>query len=147
MSAWPHTDDRVIGRHLDHLRLRHPNSLVYYRQALRSFQEAVRRHQRSPRKVDRKSLEAWLRERAAHWPQSTLLHRAGIVNRFLDFLVREELIASNPIADLRAEYRARSDKAILRLSAQPIPIRRWGHYGSSRRSAAFSGAPCATISH
>jgi hypothetical protein len=52
--------------------------------------------------------------RAAHWPQSTLLHRAGIVNRFLDFLVREELIASNPIADLRAEYRARSDKAILR---------------------------------
>lgn len=141
MSTWPHTDDRIIARHLDHLRLRHPNSLVYYRQALRSFQEAVRRHQRSPRKVDHKSLEAWLRERAAHWPQSTLLHRAGIVNRFLDFLVREELIASNPIADLRAEYLARSDKAILRALSSTNPdqalesLRQFPPFGSVLGSA------------
>ncbi|WP_370168921.1 tyrosine-type recombinase/integrase [Sinorhizobium fredii] len=81
-------------------------------------------------------LEAWLREHAAHWPESTLLHRARIVTRFLDFLVQEGLIASNPVADLRAEYHARSDKAILRalLASNPDQalesIRQFPPFGS-----------------
>ena len=114
MSTWPDTNDRIIARYVDRLRLRCTLSPIYYRQALRNFQESVRRHQHSPGNVDRKTLEAWLRERAAHWPVTTLLHRARIVNRFLDFLAREGLIVTNPIADLRAQYHAKSDKAILR---------------------------------
>jgi site-specific recombinase XerD len=113
MNAWPDTDGKTVARYLRQLRLRCPTSSIYYRQTLHSFQEVVARQQRSPSPIG-DALEIWLRERAAHWPESTLLHRARIVMRFLDFLVREGLIASNPVTDLRAAYHAKSDKAILR---------------------------------
>jgi integrase/recombinase XerD len=119
MKSWPDTDGGTIARYLRQLRLRCPTSPIYYRQALQSFQEVVAQHQ--PSQVSRDALEAWLRERAPHWPVSTLLHRARIVNRFLDFLVQEALIASNPVADLRAEYCVKSSKAIWRALLAPNP--------------------------
>jgi integrase/recombinase XerD len=94
MKSWPDTDGSTITRYLGQLRLRYRISPIYYRQALRSFQEVVVRSQCPPSQVSRDAVEAWLRERAARWSASTLLHRARIVNRFLDFLVQEELIAS-----------------------------------------------------
>jgi integrase/recombinase XerD len=121
MNTWPDTDGNAIDRYLGQLRLRCPVSPIYYRQALHSFREVVAGLQRSPSQVSREALEAWLRERSTHWPESTLLHRARIVNRFLDFLVREALIVSNPVADLRAEYHVKSDKAILRALLAPDP--------------------------
>jgi integrase/recombinase XerD len=121
MNTWPDTDGGTIARYLGQLRLRCPTSPIYYRQALHSFQEIVVRQQCSPSQMSRDAFEAWLRERAAHWPESTLLHRAHIVNRFLDFLVREGLIVSNPVADLRAEYHAKSDTAILKALLAPDP--------------------------
>lgn len=114
MSTWPDTDGSTIDRYLIQLRLRCPTTPIYYRRTLRSFQELVARRQCSPAQVSRDDLEVWLRERAAHWPQSTLLHRARIVNRFLDFLAQEGLIGSNPVADLRQEYCIKSSHAILR---------------------------------
>ena len=123
MRTWPDTDGSTIDRYLSQLRLRCPTTPIYYRQALRSFQELVSRRQHSPAQVSRDDLEAWLRERAAHWPESTLLHRARIVNRYLDFLVQEELIASNPIADLRKEYCVKNSRAILRTLLAPDPDR------------------------
>jgi integrase/recombinase XerD len=113
VKTWPDTDGGTITRYLRQLRLRCPISPIYYRQALQSFQVVIQQ-QPPPSQVSRDALEAWLRERAVHWPVSTLLHRARIVNRFLDFLVQEGLIASNPVADLRAEYCVKSSKAILR---------------------------------
>lgn len=121
MNAWPDTDGGTIARYLAQLRLRCPASPIYYRQILRSFQEVMVRHHGSSSQVRREVLEAWLRERAIHWPVSTVLHRARIVNRFLDFLVQEGLIASNPIADLRTEYCVKSGKAILRALLAPDP--------------------------
>ena len=123
MKPWPDTDGSAITRYLRQLRLRCPISPIYYRQALCSFQEVVVRHQCPPLQVSREALEAWLRERATHWPMSTLLHRARIVNRFLDFLVQEELIASNPVADLRAQYCVKCSKPILRALLAPEPDR------------------------
>jgi integrase len=123
MKPWPDTDGSAITRYLSQLRLRCPISPIYYRQALCSFQEVVVRHQCPPLQVSREALEAWLRERATDWPMSTLLHRARIVNRFLDFLVQEELIASNPIADLRAQYCVKCSKPILRALLAPEPDR------------------------
>src|SRR5438270_311034 len=119
MKTWPDKGDAAIVRYLRQLRLDCPTSPIYYRQALHSFQEVVVRHQPSP--VNWAVLEAWLRERAAHWPVSTLLHRARIVSCFLDFLVHEGIIASNPVADLRAEYCVNSSKAVWRalLSENP----------------------------
>lgn len=121
MKTWPDADGSAITRYLSQLRLRSPISPIYYRQVLRSFQEIVVRRQCSPSQVSRDVLDAWLRERAMHWPVSTLLHRARIVNRFLDFLVHEGLIASNPVADLRAQYCVQSSKPILQALLAPDP--------------------------
>ena len=123
MRTWPDTDGSAITRYLRQLRLRCPISPIYYRQALRSFQEVVVRRKCPASQVNRDAVGAWLRERATHWPMSTLLHRARIVNRFLDFLVQDGLIASNPIAALRAEYSVRSSKSILRALIAPKPGR------------------------
>jgi integrase/recombinase XerD len=121
MKAWPDTDGSTIARYLSQLRMRSPKTPIYYRHVLRSFENLVSLRQCFPSQVSRDDLEAWLRERAAHWPKSTLLHRARIVNCFLDFLVKEGLIASNPVADLRAAYCVKSSKAILRALLAPYP--------------------------
>lgn len=118
MKSWPDTDGGIIARYLQQLRLRCPTSPFHYRQALCTFQEVVQL-QPSPLQVSRDALEAWLHERSVHWPQSTLLHRARIVNCFLEFLAKEKLIASNPVADLRAEYCVKSSKAIWRALLAP----------------------------
>lgn len=123
MKTWPDTDGSAITRYLRQLRLRCPTSPIYYRQALRSFQEVVVRRHCVPSQVNRNALEAWLRERATYWPMSTLLHRAQIVNRFLDFLVHEGSIVSNPVADLRVEYCVQDSKSILRALIAPNPDR------------------------
>jgi len=121
MNTWPDIDGKIIARYLGRLRLRCPISPICYRQALRSFQDVVVRQQYQCTQVNRKILEIWLSECTAIWARSTLMHHARVVNRFLDFLVEEALIVSNPIADLRAEYHAKSDKAIVRALLAPDP--------------------------
>lgn len=123
MKTWPYTNGNAIARYLRQRRLRHPETPTYYRGVLRGFQDAVARHQRSPSRVSRHTLEVWLRERAAQWAPSTVLHRACIVDRFLDFLAREGLIVGNPVADLRAEYCVKGSKTILRALLAPEPDR------------------------
>lgn len=136
MKTWPDTDGSTINRYLDQLRLRSPISPIYYRQALHSFQDVVVSYQCASRKIHREVIEAWMRERAVHWPESTLLHRPRIVDRFLDFLAQEGFIASNPVSDLRAEYSVKSSKAILRalLASDPNTaleaLRRYPPFGS-----------------
>ena len=119
MKTWPDVDGRIIDRYLGQLRLRNSINRIYYRQTLRSFQQLMTRRQRPPPQVSRDDLEVWLRERAMHWAVSTVLHRARIVDRFLDFLAKEGLITSNPVADLRAAYCVKSSKAILRALLAP----------------------------
>jgi len=118
MKSWPDTDGSIINRYLSQLRLRCLLSPIYYRQTLRSFQDVVVRHQSQ---VNRKVLEAWLHERSRHWPGPTLLHRARILDRFLDYLAQKEWIPSNPIADLRSEYRVKSSRAICAALLEPKP--------------------------
>jgi integrase/recombinase XerD len=114
MRTWPDTDGSTINRYLCQLRLRCPLSPIYYRQALRSFQDVVVRRKCPPSQINRNTLRAWLRERTKHWPMSTLLNRARIVNCFLDYLVQEGLIASNPVNSLREEYFVHSSQSIFR---------------------------------
>jgi integrase/recombinase XerD len=136
MKSWLDTDGTIVARYLEPLRLRGKVTSIYYRQAIRSFQESAAKHQCNPAHVDREILEVWLRERAVHWPAATLLHRARIVSRFLDFLVSDGLIDSNPIVVLRASFHAKSNKAVLRALLDPDPdpaleaIRQFPAFGS-----------------
>jgi integrase/recombinase XerD len=117
MNAWPDPDRAVIARYLGKLRLRSANSCTYYRQVLHGFQDVAERHPA----IDRQMLEVWLREWGTCWYPSTLLHRARIVDRFLDHLVEKEVIASNPIAVLRGEYRVQQSRPIWQALVSPTP--------------------------
>jgi len=121
MRTWPDKNDRVIGRFLRERRLRHPQTPMTYRHVLRGFQDVVKRGECSSSRVSRRTLEVWLHERSAVWSASTVLHRACIVDRFLDFLVREGLIASNPVAELRTKYCVMGSETILRALLAPEP--------------------------
>ena len=96
MRTWPDRNGSAIDRFLRQRRLRHPQTRMTYRHILRGFQDVVKRCERSSSRVSRRTLEVWLHERGAEWSASTVLHRACIVDRFLDFLVQEGSIASNP---------------------------------------------------
>ena len=121
MKTWPDTDGSAIDRYLRQLRLRCPISPIYYRQALRSFQEVVVRHQCAPPGEPRSARKHGCASVLCTGLYQRCSHRARIVNRFLDFLVQEGWIASNPVADLRAEYCVKSSKAILRALLAPDP--------------------------
>ncbi|MFA5952202.1 MAG: tyrosine-type recombinase/integrase [Hyphomicrobium sp.] len=114
MTVW--TDRTIATRYLKQLRLSsHARSV--YSKVLHDFQSVAERR----RAVDRKTLEAWLREWGAHWQPKTLLHRARIVDRFLDHLVELELISSNPVAVLRSELSVKQSQPIWKALASRKP--------------------------
>jgi integrase/recombinase XerD len=123
MRNWPDSNGSAIDRFLRQRRIRHPQTPKTYRHILRGFQDAVKRCERSASLVSRRTLQIWLRERSAEWSASTVLHRACIINRFLDFLVQEGSIADNPITELRTKYCVNSSEAILRALLAPQPDR------------------------
>jgi hypothetical protein len=153
MKTWPDRNDSAIGHYLRQRRLRHPQTLKTYRRILRGFQDVVQRCERSSSRVSQQTLEVWLHERGAEWSASTVLHRACLVDRFLDVLVREGLITSNPVAELRTKYCVKGSETILRAVLAPKPdsaleaLRQLPRFGSalwradapSRRTDAHEG--------
>jgi integrase len=117
MKTWPDPDRAVITSYLGKLRLRSTDRCTHYRQVLYSFQDVAERRQA----IDRQLLEVWLRDWGTRWHPTTLLHRARIVDRFLDHLVEKEMIASNPIAVLRCEYSVKQSRPIWHALASPTP--------------------------
>ena len=123
MRTWPDRNASAIERFLRQRRLRHPQTPKTYRRVLCGFQDVVRRCERSSSRVSLQTLRGWLQERSAEWSAFTLLHRACIIDRFLDFLVREGSIASNPVAELRTKYCVKGSETILRALLAPEPER------------------------
>jgi len=116
MTAWPDTDRAIVSRYLGQLRLSSHARFVYA-QVLHDFQAVVERR----RTINRQTLEVWLREWRAHWQPATLLHRARIIDRFLDHLVELGLITSNPIAVLRSELSVKQSRPIWQALASRKP--------------------------
>jgi integrase/recombinase XerD len=121
MRTWPDRNGSAISRFLRERRIRHPQTPKTYRRLLRGFQDVVERCERTSSRVSQRTLETWLRERSAEWSASTVLHSACIVDRFLDFLVREGSITSNPVAELCTKYCVNGGETILRALLAPEP--------------------------
>lgn len=109
MTRWPEDGKHIIKKYVTHLPLSYAPTPVYYRQALDSFRRVVLRLGAT----DRQAVEYWLQERGQVWARSTVLHRARIIARFLDALEDDGEITRNPISDLRSDYNARSNTAII----------------------------------
>lgn len=113
MKNWPNADDGSINRYLQNMSFRCPQTRNVYRCVLLAFQRFVILHE-CENQMGRATLEAWLHDRAANWPMHLVIHRARIVDRFLDFLAEDGAISENPLSQLRCLYGQRTSTPIVR---------------------------------
>jgi integrase len=138
MRPRPQDDNDAINRYVHSLRPRHRTTPNVYRCILRGFERFVRQHGLGT-SVDRAVIEAWLQEHAARWPIHLVLHRARIVDRFLDFLAAEGSIPNNPLAQLRIDYGQRCGTPIVRALLTPDPAQALEALRPLPRFASFLG--------
>lgn len=112
----------AIDRFLLRVRPRSRDTVNGYRCILVEFQRHV---QLCPRNtaICQSTIESWLRGCASRWPEHYVLHRARVVDRFLDFLAAEESIPANPLAQLRLNFGQRVGTPIVRALLSPDPAR------------------------
>ena len=74
-----------------------------YRCILNGFQRFVK-DQASDKSISRQTVREWLNDRTLVWPLHLVVHRARLVDRFLDWRVKSGTLGSNPLAELKQEY-------------------------------------------
>jgi len=118
MNACLNTGGARSRRYLQQLRLRSPITLQVYRSILSSFCRFVVDHSAgNPLSVA--VIREWLRDRSMKWPPHLVLHRARLVDRFLDRMVATGSLPDNPIAELRKQYAQRTTAPIVRALLNP----------------------------
>jgi integrase/recombinase XerD len=118
---WPDTDYAIIQQFLRQRTLR-PASVRTYQPMLAEFQRFVVEH--SPTQcVTQPVLEEWLRHRSTFSEAHTIMQRLWPIDRFLDWLANRQLIAFNPLADLRKKLGMDDTAQIIRalLSSDSAP--------------------------
>ena len=134
MNAWPDIDGNAVSRHLRQLRLRTSHTARIYRGILAGFQRLV--EQRGGGTVDLTIIVEWLRERAMHCKKNLVAHQSRVLDRFLDFLANDGLIAVNPLADLAPSTGCEEPRpSFVRCSAR-TRTRRSKPFDACRRSPA-----------
>jgi integrase/recombinase XerD len=138
MNISPDSDNTALQRFVDHLRLRSTSSRTHYCSILNGFQRFVA--QQSPNApVTRQIIERWLRDRAAVWPIYMVACRARLVDRFLDWLVIEGSLPSNPLAQLRRDYSQTATAPIVRALLEADPESALAALRPPPRFASFLG--------
>jgi integrase/recombinase XerD len=120
MNTGHNSDGAVVRRYVLQRRLANVGTRRVYCRILDEFQCFV--VQQSPAQpVTRQIIDRWLRDRSSVWSFRRLTHHACLVDRFLDWLVSEGLLASNPLSQLRQEYGQSDTAPIVRalLDADP----------------------------
>ena len=120
MNAQLADSGAAINRFLLQVNPRSRDTVNGYRCILAEFQRHV---QLCPRNtaICQSTIESWLHGCASRWPEHYVLHRARVVDRFLDFLASEESIPSNPLAKLRLNFGQRVGTPIVRALLSPDP--------------------------
>lgn len=88
--------------YVQQLNLRHPLSPHVYRTILNEFYRFVTKRVKNGR-LSEKVIRAWLQARLRVWPFHLVAHRARLVDRYLDWAVRNGGPSKNPLATLRRE--------------------------------------------
>jgi integrase/recombinase XerD len=106
MIAWETMDDTLIHRYVQTLPSRSRNTHAARRSMLRQFQQFVQA-QTLPAPLSQATVEGWLRHRAAQMSRRSVIASARRVDGFLDWLVAQGLLPTNPWAALRHTYGGR----------------------------------------
>jgi len=111
MSAPFPVDIDAVDRYVDQLPPRTRGSANVYRCVLGQFVRFVAQHPLDGG-ISTELLQSWLRRRADSPPIHSVLERTSLLDHFLDWLVVQGLIASNPFAQLRQEIGKRPARVI-----------------------------------
>jgi Site-specific recombinase XerC len=140
MNTWPDPDGAALRHYVKQLRLRSRSSANTYRSFLGQFQRFVVQH--APNEPGSwQPVAGWLRDCVSVRPLHMVIRRACVVNRFLDWLVIEGLIPSNPFAALRQCYGQRSTTPIVRAMLKADPEAALEALRPLPRFASFLGPP------
>lgn len=100
-------DTKLIDRFLRTQHFRHAATAKNYAGTLRNFIGFIaRRGARASPTVS--TVQKWLKERSLKWPAHILYHRAFLVERYLEWLQQQGVIASNAFAELHRQFGPRT---------------------------------------
>lgn len=120
MNRWLDDGYAVIDRYARSLTVRTDKTRRLYRMELAAFQRFMLKRGNGD-DLGESAVTAWIQARAVEIPLSLLIDRAGIVNRFLDVLVRDGALTTNPLGTLRDRYGERRLAPIVRALASTDP--------------------------
>lgn len=101
----PTEDEENVRRFLESRRFRNRTSARVYRCILRDYLHFERSENTT---LPEETLRAWLKARSLHWPLHIVLHRARLVDLFLDWMTACGRIPNNPFQALRSQYGQRT---------------------------------------
>jgi len=92
----------VVDQYVGHLSVRTAMTRHVYRCVLGGFVRFVNRA--ASGRLSQATIQHWLQDRCRVWPRHLILHRARLVDRFLDWAVEHRKLSVNPLAELRKNY-------------------------------------------
>jgi integrase/recombinase XerD len=110
-------DVKLIERFLRTQRFRHVATPKNYAGTLRNFIGFVSQHSAAATPTIA-IMQQWLKERSRKWPAHILHHRTGLVERYLQWLQTQRVIASNPFAELHRQYGPRTTPIVRALVSE-----------------------------
>ena len=139
MNSTPNLECSALQSFVRQLHLKTKGSTRVYRSVLDGFQRFVIPH--SPNGVvSRQIIEGWLRDRSTVWPRHMVMHRARMVDRFLDWCVIDGSLANNPLAQLRQDYGRSDTTSIVRALLAGDPAAALEALRQPPRFASFLGS-------
>jgi len=118
MNPWLNRGGLMSRRYVQQLGLRSPISIQVYRSVLDTFCRFVEKRSAST-PLSLEVIREWLCDREMALSAHLVLHRARLVDRFLDWLVAAGSLPSNPIAVLRKQHAQRTTAPIVRALLNP----------------------------
>jgi len=142
MKPFSDADAATPRLYVQHLHLRNSATRHVYRCILSGFQRFIREHHRSE-PISLEVVQDWLRDRILRWPLHLVIHRASLVDRFLDWMVDTRSLSINPFAQLRKQYTQpsrRTTAPIVRALLSPDPAAALQQLRPLPRFGSFLGA-------
>lgn len=117
MTHLPFIDSTLIEQFVWAQHFRHPATRTNYAGILRNFSSFLANHDAlaSP---NVSIVQQWLKERSLKWPAHILYHRSLLIERYLQWLHDQGLIASNPFAQLHRQYGPRTTPIVRALVSE-----------------------------
>jgi integrase/recombinase XerD len=109
--------ERLIERFIRKQHFRHPVTPKNYAGTLRNFNAFVSRRS-TDGALTVSILRRWLKERSLKWPVHILYHRTFLIERYINWLEDQEMIASNPFAELHRLYGPRTTPIVRALVSE-----------------------------